>query len=73
MPKCQHCGTGIDGAEINYRPSSKGGYRQQSMRLCRRCVDKHDASEGSRKMLVIVGGIVFAVVLLGAAVYLASR
>ena len=73
MPKCQHCGTGIDGAEINYRPSSKGGYRQQSMRLCQRCVDKHDASEGARKMLVIGGGIVLAVVLSGAAVYLASR
>jgi hypothetical protein len=73
MPKCQHCGTGIDGAEINYRPSSKGGYRQQSMRLCQRCVDTHDASEAARKMLVMGGGIALVVVLIGVATYLALR
>lgn len=73
MPKCQHCGTEIEGGEINYRPSSKGGYRQQSMRLCYKCMEKHDATEGTRKMVMMAGAVVVAIVLVGAAIFLMKR
>ncbi|OAI45308.1 hypothetical protein AYO44_02580 [Planctomycetaceae bacterium SCGC AG-212-F19] len=73
MPKCQHCGSGIEGGEINYRPSSKGGFRQQSMRLCYKCMEKHDVTEGTRKMMMRVGAVVIAILLVGAAIFLAKR
>lgn len=73
MAKCQYCGTGIADAEINYRPSTKGGYRNQSMRLCGSCVEKHDKAQEARKVMTIIVAVVVAIALLVAGVYLHRR
>jgi hypothetical protein len=58
MPKCQHCGAGIEGAQIAYRHTNKRSRRAQSIRLCRGCVERYDSLEAGKKtrnmMLAIV-------------------
>jgi hypothetical protein len=70
MPKCQHCGAGIEGAEITYRDANKGGRRAQSVRLCGRCVDRYDKLEAAKKVRNMVLAIVAVGALIVAAAYL---
>ena len=61
MAKCGHCGTDIQNAEITYRPSNTGSRRTQSIRLCFRCVERHDKTESAKKVRNI--GILVAVII----------
>ena len=70
MPKCQHCGAGIEGAEITYRDANTGSRRAKSVRLCSHCVDRYDQLEAAEKVRNIVFAIVVAGALIIAAGYL---
>jgi hypothetical protein len=73
MAKCMNCGGAIEGNEITYRPSTKGGRRVQSIRLCYRCVDQHDRIQAALKIRNM-GILVLAVAaLVIAAFYLIAR
>jgi hypothetical protein len=58
MPKCEHCGSMIAGAQIMYRAANTGYRRSNSIRLCGRCVDQHDKTEAGKKLRNIVLAIV---------------
>lgn len=70
MPKCQHCGNVIEGAEITYRDANSGSRRTRSLRLCGRCVNRHDTLEAGKKIRKIVLAVVIAGVLIVLAGYL---
>jgi hypothetical protein len=70
MPKCQHCGAAIEGAQITYRDAKKGGRRAQSIRLCSGCVERYDTLEAGKKTRNIVLAIVALAGLIIAAWYL---
>jgi putative lipoic acid-binding regulatory protein len=70
MAKCLNCGRIIENEEIQYRPGTKGGYQNRSIKLCVRCVDQHDQIQSAKKLMTRVVSVVAVVALVAAAIYL---
>ena len=73
MPKCQHCGAAIEGAQITYRDAQTLSRRARSVRLCKGCVDRYDSLEAGKKTRNMVLAIVAVVGLIIAAWYLLAH
>ena len=70
MPKCQHCGAAIEGAQIIYRKAQTLSRRARSVRLCKGCVERYDGLEAGKKTRNTVLAIVALAGLTIAAWYL---
>jgi hypothetical protein len=73
MPKCQHCGATIEGAQIVYRDAKTLSRRTRSIRLCKGCVDRYDTLEAGKKTRNIVLAVVALASLIIAAWYLLAH
>jgi hypothetical protein len=73
MPKCQHCGAEIEGAQITYRDAQTLSRRARSVRLCKGCVGRYDSLEAGKKTRNMVLAIVAVAGLIIAAWYLLAH
>jgi hypothetical protein len=73
MPKCQHCGAAIEGAQIVYRDVKNTSRYARSIRLCRGCVGQYDSLEAGKKARNAVLAIVAVAGLAIAAFYVLVR